>query len=49
MLTHESSWIIDVGSDLSVDFDVSLHDNLLGLGVVQGVLQAVTQENDQWE
>lgn len=37
------------GSDLSVDADDSLGEDLLGLGVVEGVLQTVAEEQAQWE
>lgn len=37
-LTHEASWIVDVGTDLAVNLDVTLHDDLGDFGVVQCVL-----------
>ena len=48
-LTHESSWELVAGSDLSVDADNSLGEDLLGLGVVESVLQTVTEEQAEWE
>lgn len=42
--THESSWELVVGTDLSVDSDDSLSQDLLDLGVVEGVLQTVAEE-----
>lgn len=48
-LTHEASWVVNVGADLAVDFDVSLHDDLGDFSVGQGVLQTVTQEDHQWK
>lgn len=48
-LTHESSWEVDVGADLSVDFDETLHDDLCDFRVGQSVLEAITQEDDEWQ
>lgn len=44
---HEAGGEGHVGADLVVDLDQALHDNGLGLAVVEGVLQAVTDEDDQ--
>lgn len=38
---HEASGICAVGADLAVDFDESLHDNLLDLARVERILQAL--------
>lgn len=46
---HESSWEVDVGADLSVDFDETLHDDLGDLSVGERVLETVTQEDDEWQ
>lgn len=46
-LTHESSGVGDVGADLAIDLDESLHADLLHLIPSQGVLEAVPQENDE--
>lgn len=46
---HESSWELVAGSDLSVDADYSLGEDLLGFGVVESVLQTVTKEQAEWE
>jgi len=46
-LTHESSWVVDVSADLAINFDVTLHDDLGDLGVGQGVLETVTQEDHE--
>lgn len=40
---HESSWEGWVGSDLSVDLDVSLHDDELGFSSSQSVFESVSQ------
>mgnify|MGYP007046642641 FL=1 len=44
---HEASREGRVGSDLTVDLDVLLHQDSLDLSAVQSVLQSVSQENDQ--
>lgn len=49
IITHESGWELVAGSDLSVDADNSLGENLLGLGVVESVLQTVTEEQAEWK
>lgn len=46
---HEAGGEGHVGADLVVDLDQALHDNGLGLAVVEGVLQAVADEDDQGE
>lgn len=46
-LTHESSGVGDIGADLAIDLDESLHADLLHLIPSQGVLEAVPQENDE--
>lgn len=46
-LTHEASRVGGVGADLTVDTDQALHDDLLDLTTVEGVLQAVAQEDDE--
>lgn len=46
-LTHESSGEVGVGADLAVNLDQALHHDLCDLGVGQGVLQAVAQEDHQ--
>jgi len=46
-LTHEASGVGGVGADLSVDLHQTLHDDLGHLGAVQGVLQAISQEDQQ--
>lgn len=44
---HEARWVGGVGADLAVDLDQTLHQDGLGLAVVQGVLEAVAHEDDQ--
>ena len=48
-LTHETSRVVGIGADLSVDFDEPLHDDLGNLTVGQGVLQTVTKKNHHWK
>lgn len=44
---HEASGEGDVGSDLVVDLDETLHHDGLGLTVVEGISQSVSNENDE--
>jgi hypothetical protein len=44
---HEASGESGVGSDLAVDLDQSLHENGVNLSAVQGVLETVSQEDDE--
>lgn len=44
---HEAGGEGHVGADLVVDLDQALHDDGLGLAVVEGVLEAVADEDDQ--
>jgi len=46
---HESGRVCDVGSDLAVDLDKALHHDGPGLAMVESILQAVTDEDDQWQ
>jgi len=46
---HESSWEVDIGSDLAVDLDQSLHEDLLDLLTGESVVQSVTEEENEWE
>lgn len=46
-LTHESSRVVWVRTDFTVDFDQTLHHDFRDLGVGQSVLQPVTEEDDQ--
>lgn len=45
---HEASWVGGISADLSVDLDKTLHDDGLGLASVQGILETVADEDDQW-
>lgn len=44
---HETGGVGHVGADLAVNLNETLHEDGLGLAVVQGVLEAVTQEDDE--
>lgn len=44
---HEAGGVGGIGADLAIDLDEALHNNGLGLAAVEGVLQAVTDEDDQ--
>ena len=46
---HKAGGVGDVGSDLAVDLDQTLHEDGLGLAVVQRVLETVADEDDQRE
>ena len=46
---HEAGRVGRVGADLAVNLDQTLHENGLGLAVVQRVLEAVANEDDQRE
>ena len=47
MHTHKSSWVFVVGTDLAIDANNALLQDLLYLGVVESVLQTVTEEQIQ--
>lgn len=44
---HEAGRVGDVGADLAVDLDQALHEDGLGLAVVEGILETVADEHDQ--
>lgn len=44
---HEAGRVGDVGTDLAVDLDQALHHDGLGLAVVERILEAVADEDDQ--
>lgn len=44
---HEAGGVGDVGADLAVDLDQALHGDGLGLAVVERILEAVADEDDQ--
>lgn len=44
---HEARRVGGVSADLAVDLDQTLHEDGLGLAVVQGVLETVAHEDDE--
>lgn len=44
---HETGGVIDVSTDSIVDFDKTLHDDAVDLLLVKGILQLVTDQDDQ--
>ena len=46
---HEAGRVGHVGSDLAVDLDEALHEDGLGLAVVQCILEAVSHKDDEGE
>lgn len=44
---HETGGVGGIGADLAVDLDQSLHQDGLGLAVVESILEAVSDEDDQ--
>jgi len=46
---HEAGWVAHVGAHLSVNLHHALHEDGLGLTSGEGVLQAVTQDQDEWQ
>lgn len=44
---HETGGVGGVGADLAVNLDETLHQDALGLAVVQGILETVAEEDDE--
>lgn len=44
---HETGGVGHVGADLAIDLDQALHEDGLGLAVVEGILETVADEDDQ--
>jgi len=44
---HETSWVVDIGSDFPIDFDESLCSDLNNFSAGKSVLQSVSQEENQ--
>jgi hypothetical protein len=38
LLTHETSWVVGVGADFAVNFDVTLHNDFGHFALVQRIL-----------
>lgn len=46
-LTHEASGIGAVSANLAINLDKTLHENVLNFLSIQGILEAVAQEDDK--
>ena len=46
-LTHETNWVVAVGTNFVVDLDQTLHYDLCDLRVGEGILQSVTNKENQ--
>ena len=44
---HVASWVCGVCSDFAVDFDEALHNDLLDLTPVEGILETISDEDDE--
>ena len=44
---HETGWISGICAHFSIDLDESLHDNLGNFTSIEGILQTISEENDQ--
>jgi hypothetical protein len=44
---HIASRVCSVCSDLAIDLDESLHDDLLNFAAIEGVLQSISDEDDE--
>jgi len=46
---HEACRVCGIGSNFSIDLDQALHDDLLDLAAIEGILEAVADEDDEGE
>jgi len=46
---HETSWEVRIGSDLAINLNILLNADNLSLATSQGILQAVSQDEDEWQ
>lgn len=46
---HKTGWVLWIGADLAVDLDEPPHADSSNFTGVEGVLEAVPEENDDWE
>lgn len=44
---HEPGWVGSIGSYFAIDLDESLHDNLGDFTAIEGVLQSVSEEDNE--
>ncbi len=45
---HVAGRISSVGSDFAIDFDKALHEDGFDLPAIEGILETVSNEDDQW-
>lgn len=45
---HETGWVCCISSDFAIHLDQTLHNDSLGLARVQGILETISDEDDQW-
>jgi len=46
---HETGWVLDISSNLTVDLDHLSHHDLLALVSGKGVVKSVSDEDGEWE
>ena len=46
---HVASWVCGVCSDFAIDFDETLHDNLLDFTAIESILETISDEDDEGE
>lgn len=46
---HETGWVFHISSYFTVDFDHSVHQNLLALVSGKGVVESISDEDGQWK
>lgn len=46
---HDATWEVDIGANLAVDLDETLHKDLLDLLLGEGILEPVAQHKDEGE
>jgi hypothetical protein len=44
---HVASRVCGICSNFAIDFDVSLHNDLLNFAAIEGVLQTISDEDDE--
>ena len=44
---HVASRVRGVSPDLAIDLDEALHDNLLDLAAIEGILETISDEDDE--
>lgn len=46
-LTHKTSRIVGINANLSIHLNQALHDDLSNFAISQGILQSITQKDNQ--